>query len=242
LGVDKAKYDFALTWDKLRAGSTQDCLENWSFILDKHKQSFIQLALACNVLRFGQFELKSGRVSPYFFNAGHFNTGASILELGKFYADIIVGQNIRFQHLFGPAYKGIPLATSTAIALAQRGIETTISFNRKEVKNHGEGGQLIGAPLSGDTIIIDDVITAGTAFRESKDIITKCGGTPTAMLIALDRCERGTGDTSAIDEIKSQGIAVYSVITLFDLIDYLEERGDKEQVEAIRRYHGQYGV
>lgn len=205
------------------------------------KDAFIRLALECNVLKFGEFTLKSGRLSPYFFNAGLFYQGAALRQLGQFYAEVLVNSQLNFQHLFGPAYKGLPLATTTAVALAERGIDTTVTFNRKEAKAHGEGGQLIGAPLTGNTIIIDDVITAGTAFREAQHLIQQHGGTTTGVIIALDRCERGESNQSTLLEIKNQGIAVFSIITLFDLIDYLQRQGEQEQVHQLQRYQEQYG-
>ena len=167
------------------------------------KDAFIRLALDCNVLKFGEFTLKSGRISPYFFNAGLFYQGDALRQLGQFYAQTLIQNSIDFQHLFGPAYKGLPLATTTAVALAEAGINTTVTFNRKELKTHGEGGQLIGAPLTGNTVIIDDVITAGTAFREAQQLINAHGGQVTAVVIALDRCERGESRQSTLAEIQS---------------------------------------
>lgn len=205
------------------------------------KSSFIKLALDSKVLKFGEFTLKSGRVSPYFFNAGLFYQGNALRLLGQFYANTLIENKVEFQHLFGPAYKGLPLATTTAVALAELGYETTVTFNRKEVKNHGEGGQLIGSPLSGKTIIIDDVITAGTAFRESQTLIKEHGGQLTGVIIALDRCERGLTDKSTLSEIKAQGIDVYSIINLFDLIEYLKNEEQYEQVEKLEAYQKEYG-
>lgn len=205
------------------------------------KETFIRLALDHQVLKFGEFTLKSGRKSPYFFNAGLFYQGTALRQVGQIYADTLIQQHVTFEQLFGPAYKGLPLATATAIALAERGIEATVTFNRKEIKSHGEGGALIGAPLSGKTIIIDDVITAGTAFRESQQLINQHGGQLTAVLIALDRCERGVGHQSTLTEIRNQGIAVYSIITLFDLIDYLQQNGHEQQVELLNTYQQEWG-
>ncbi len=205
------------------------------------KSAFIKLALDCQVLKFGEFTLKSGRISPYFFNAGLFYQGNALRQLGQFYAKTLLEYQAEFDHLFGPAYKGLPLATATAIALAELGQETTVTFNRKEIKNHGEGGQLIGAPLIGKTIIIDDVITAGTAFRESQILIKENGGQLTGVIIALDRCERGLTQESALAEIKAQGINVYSIITLFDLIDYLRSTNQNEQVKKLEAYQTAYG-
>lgn len=205
------------------------------------KDAFIRLALDCNVLRFGEFTLKSGRISPYFFNAGLFYHGNALRQLGQFYAKTIMQHSIEFEHLFGPAYKGLPLATTTAIALAESGINTTVTFNRKEIKTHGEGGQLMGAPLAGNTIIIDDVITAGTAFREAQHLINAHGGRVTAVVIALDRCERGETRLSTLTEIQKQGIQVLSIITLFDLIDYLQRRDEHQLVNQLQHYQEQYG-
>ena len=205
------------------------------------KTSFIKLALDCQVLKFGEFTLKSGRISPYFFNAGLFYQGAALRQLGQFYATTLIEHQVEFDHLFGPAYKGLPLATTTAVALAELGKNCTVTFNRKEVKNHGEGGQLIGSPLSGKTIIIDDVITAGTAFRESQILIKEHGGNLTGVIIALDRCERGLTEKSALEEIKNQGINVYSIINLFDLIDYLKNNDQNEYVNKLQIYQKLYG-
>ncbi len=200
------------------------------------KTDFIRLALDADVLKFGEFKLKSGRISPYFFNAGLFYKGKDLRLLGQFYANTLIQQGIDFKHLFGPAYKGLPLATTTAVALAEMGIDTTVTFNRKEIKTHGEGGQLIGAPLCGNTVIIDDVITAGTAFREAQQLIHLHGGTLTTVVIALNRCERGLGHTSTLDEITAEGIKVLSIITLFDLIDYLKQHKEHEQVNRLEAY------
>ena len=206
------------------------------------KSAFIKFALDCHVLKFGEFTLKSGRLSPYFFNAGLFYQGSTLRQLGQFYAKTLLENQAQLEHLFGPAYKGLPLATATAIALAESGQDVTVTFNRKEVKSHGEGGQLIGAPLTGKTIIVDDVITAGTAFRESQALIKEHGGHLTGVIIALDRCERGLTHTSTLNEIKAQGIEVYSIITLFDLIDYLKSTHQKEQVTKLVDYQANYGL
>lgn len=205
------------------------------------KSSFIKLALDCQVLKFGEFTLKSGRISPYFFNAGLFYQGNALRQLGQFYAQTLIEHNAEFEHLFGPAYKGLPLATTTAIALSEAGKQCTVTFNRKEVKSHGEGGQLIGSPLTGKTIIIDDVITAGTAFRESQALIKENGGILSGVIIALDRCERGLTERSTLSEIKDQGIKVYSIINLFDLIEYLVIENQLEQVEKLHAYQKLYG-
>lgn len=208
---------------------------------DYSKSSFIRMALACGVLKFGEFTLKSGRLSPYFFNAGMFYHGYALHHLGHFYAKRLMENQIDFQHLFGPAYKGLPLATATAIALAENNIDITVTFNRKEEKDHGEGGKLIGAPLQGNTVMIDDVISAGTAFRESQQLIQANGGHLTTVVIALNRCERGITQQSAIEEIEAQGIKVLPVITFFDLIDYLEKEGNHREVERMKAYQQQYG-
>lgn len=205
------------------------------------KDAFIRLALDCNVLTFGDFTLKSGRQSPYFFNAGLFYQGHALRQLGQYYARTLLENHIDFQHLFGPAYKGLPLATTTAVALAELGVNTTVTFNRKEVKAHGEGGQLIGAPLTGNTVIIDDVITAGTAFRDARHLIHEQGAKVTAVIIALDRCERGETRRSTLAEIQQQGIQVLSLITLFDLIDYLRRHGEQAHVLRLQHYQEQYG-
>lgn len=211
------------------------------YIMNHTKSSFIKLALDCQVLKFGEFTLKSGRLSPYFFNAGLFYQGSALKQLGQFYAQTLIQNNAAFDHLFGPAYKGLPLATATAIALAEMGKESTVTFNRKEVKEHGEGGRLIGSPLNGKTIIVDDVITAGTAFRESQALIREHGGELSGVIIALDRCERGLSGKSTIEEIKEQGINVYSIITLVDLIDYLNSTQQHEQVAKLKAYQMSYG-
>ena len=205
------------------------------------KSSFIKLALDCQVLKFGEFTLKSGRLSPYFFNAGLFYHGSALRKLGQFYAQTIMSHQIEFDHLFGPAYKGLPLATTTAVALDELGKDCTVTFNRKEVKNHGEGGQLIGSPLTGKTLIIDDVITAGTAFRESQTLIKENGGILSGVIIALDRCERGLTEKSTLSEIKAQGINVYSIINLFDLIEYLKNDNQSTQVNKLEAYQELYG-
>lgn len=210
--------------------------------MEPYKKAFIRLALDSNVLKFGEFTLKSGRSSPYFFNAGLFYQGDALRQVGQFYAETLVKHAVEFQHLFGPAYKGLPLATATAIALADMGLNSTVTFNRKEIKSHGEGGQLIGAPLTGKTVIIDDVITAGTAFREAQQLIKDNGGQLTTVVIALDRCERGLSQQSTISEIQAQGIQVHSIITLFDLIEYLKQLGEMTQVERLEKYQALYGV
>lgn len=210
-------------------------------LMEMSRAGFIRLAIDCQVLKFGEFTLKSGRISPYFFNAGLFYHGESLRQLGYFYAQTLINNKVDFQHLFGPAYKGLPLATATAVALAELGVNTTVTFNRKEVKDHGEGGQLIGAPLQGKTVIIDDVITAGTAFRQAQTLIKENGGQLSCVIIALDRCERGLSNQSTVAEIQTQGIQVLSIITLFDLIEYLQEERRAEEVERLLAYQQQYG-
>jgi len=206
------------------------------------KNQFIALAIKHGVLQWGQFTLKSGRQSPYFFNMGYFNQGDSLKKVGETYADTMLSYNIPCHHLFGPAYKGIPLVTATAVALADKNVITKVTFNRKEIKDHGEGGQLIGAPLNGDTLMIDDVITAGTAFREAKRLIETSGGHLSHILVALDRCERGQSEHSALYEIKQQGIKVYSIIDFFDLIHYLEQNNQQNQLQLMQNYHQLYGT
>jgi orotate phosphoribosyltransferase len=205
---------------------------------------FIELCLARGVLRFGEFKLKSGRVSPYFFNSGLFNTGRAIAELGRFYADALVRSGIAYEMLFGPAYKGIPLVTVTAAAIADRhGRDVPWSFNRKEAKDHGEGGSIVGAPLEGRVVIVDDVITAGTAIRESVELIRSSGAQPAGVLIALDRQERGRGALSAIQEVEEMfGLPVVSILKLADLVAHLEGIGAAERLDAVRSYRDQYGV
>ena len=210
-----------------------------------YQKAFIEFALSRDVLRFGEFTLKSGRVSPYFFNAGLFNTGSALARLGQYYAEAIVESGLNFDVLFGPAYKGIPLAAACSVALAdhhQR--DVPYSFNRKEAKAHGEGGNIVGSPLQGRILIIDDVITAGTAIRESMQIIDAAGAKPAGVLIALDRQEKGTGELSAIQEVEQQyNIPVLSIIKLEDLISYLEQQPDMQaNLAAVMAYREQYGI
>ena len=210
-----------------------------------YKREFIELALELGVLRFGEFTLKSGRVSPYFFNAGLFSTGYAAAKLGRFYAAAIAESDVRFDMLFGPAYKGIPLVTLTAASLAeQHDIDVPYSFNRKEAKAHGEGGSIVGAALSGDVLIVDDVITAGTAVREAYQIIAAAGARIAGLIISLDRQERGQGPYSAVQELKqSLGIPVISIVRLDDLIAILEESSEYERhLEPVLAYRRQYGV
>jgi orotate phosphoribosyltransferase len=206
--------------------------------------SFINLCLELGVLRFGEFKLKSGRLSPYFFNAGLFNTGRALAELGRAYAEAITKADLQFDVLFGPAYKGIPLVAAASIALADHhGRDAPWAFNRKEAKDHGEGGALVGAPLRGRVLIVDDVITAGTAIREAIDIIRAAGAEPVGVVLALDRQERGRGALSAVQEVEQTlGLPVTSILELGDLIDHLEAAGDETRAEAIKRYRNEYGV
>lgn len=210
-----------------------------------YQREFLDFAIDIGVLRFGQFTLKSGRISPYFFNSGLFNTGASLARLGRYYAQAVAASNIEFDMIYGPAYKGIPLAASLAIALADHhDRDMPYCFNRKEAKDHGEGGTIVGAPLAGRVLIIDDVISAGTSVRESVDIIQAAGATPAGVVIALDRQERGKGETSAIQEVeRDYGLTVASIVGLQELITYLaEQAGQEEALAAIRAYHEEYGV
>ena len=210
-----------------------------------YKREFLGFALDAGVLKFGEFTLKSGRKSPYFFNAGLFNSGRSLAQLGRFYASAIVDAGVSFDLLYGPAYKGIPLAAATSIALADHhSRDIPYSFNRKEAKDHGEGGNIVGSALRGDVLIIDDVITAGTSVRESVDIITGRGARPSSVVIALDRQERGQHRRSAVDEVREQfGMPVLSIVTLTDLIEYLQDHPDtREALQAVRDYRDRYGV
>jgi orotate phosphoribosyltransferase len=210
-----------------------------------YQHEFIEFAIDAGVLRFGDFTLKSGRLSPYFFNAGLFNTGKHLARLGRFYAQAIIDSRIRFDVLFGPAYKGIPLAAAAGIALADHhNRDVPWCFNRKETKDHGEGGNLVGAGLSGRVLLIDDVITAGTAIRESVDIIQAAGATPAGVVIALDRQERGRDERSAIQEVEETlGITVISIVTLEHLVRYLQRKPDRgDDVEKILDYRTRYGV
>jgi orotate phosphoribosyltransferase len=210
-----------------------------------YQHQFIEFALQTGVLRFGSFTLKSGRISPYFFNSGLFNTGASLARLGRFYAQAITESGLDYDVLFGPAYKGIPLAATTVVALAdQHQRDVPYIFNRKETKDHGEGGQLVGAELKGKVLIIDDVISAGTSVRESVEIIKIANAKPAGVIIALDRQERGLDTRSAIQEVEQEHqIPVISIINLNDLLDYLEnDENLTEHLEAVKAYRQQYGV
>jgi len=208
------------------------------------RQDFIRFAVEEQVLRFGEFVTKAGRLSPYFFNAGLFNHGASLLKLARFYAQAIRASGVEFDMLFGPAYKGITLAGATAMMLAEDGLDIPFAFNRKEAKDHGEGGVLIGAPLQGRVLIIDDVISAGTSVRESVELIRAHGATPAAVSIALDRKERGKGELSAVQEVqRDYGIPVVAVAGLKDLMTFLGERPDLADNQAkVQAYRDQYGV
>jgi len=213
--------------------------------MQDYQREFIDFALNQGVLRFGEFTLKSGRISPYFFNAGLFNTGASLARLGRYYAQAIVDSGIEFDLLYGPAYKGIPLAAVTAAALYdQHGRDLPYAFNRKEAKDHGEGGVIVGHPLEGRVMIIDDVISAGTSVRESVQIIQELDATPAGVVIALDRQERGQGERSAIQEVEDDyGMPVSAILRLEQLIEYLEGKPDAlESLHRIRDYRQTYGV
>eukprot|EP01137_Pigoraptor_chileana_P013773 Opistho-2@67674 len=210
-----------------------------------YQEQFIHLATECKVLSFGEFKLKSGRISPYFFNAGLFNRGAALAKLGRYYASAIVDSGIEFDVLFGPAYKGIPLAASTAVSLAlDHGRDIPYAFNRKEAKDHGEGGNIVGHPLVGRVLIIDDVITAGTAIRESIDIITAAGAQPVGVVLALDRNERGKeGDLTAVQEVTAQfGIPVVSIVALDQITEFIRSSGsDAALLAKIEAYRAEYG-
>jgi orotate phosphoribosyltransferase len=210
-----------------------------------YQSEFIELCTQLGVLRFGSFTLKSGRESPYFFNAGLFNTGAAIAAVGRAYAHALSASDLNFDMLFGPAYKGIPLVTITAAALAERHRrDVPFAFNRKEAKDHGEGGRIVGSPLKGRVLIVDDVITAGTAIRESIEIIRTSGATPAGVLLALDRQERASGgDYSAVQEVRSQyQIPVVSVINLSDLMHHVSRTGQAGELSSMRQYRERYGL
>ncbi|MEH6595598.1 MAG: orotate phosphoribosyltransferase [Colwellia polaris] len=210
-----------------------------------YQREFIEFALAKQVLRFGEFTLKSGRTSPYFFNAGLFNTGRDLARLGRFYAAALQDSKIEYNLLFGPAYKGIPIATTTAVALADSyDIDMPYCFNRKEAKKHGEGGSLVGSALEGKVMLVDDVITAGTAIRESMEIIQAHGAELSGVLIALDRQEKGQAELSAIQEVERDfNTKVISIVTLADVISYLEEQPDMvDSLVSIRKYRENFGI
>lgn len=213
--------------------------------MQTYQREFLDFAIEVGVLRFGEFQLKSGRLSPYFFNAGLFNTGGRLARLGKFYAEAIRNSDIDFDLLYGPAYKGIPLVAAAAVALAERHyLDLPFAFNRKEAKDHGEGGSLIGAPLKGRVLIVDDVITAGTSVRESVDLIRAHGAEPAGVVIALDRQEQGPQGRSAITEVEQDfGIPVESIVQLDHLVAYLIEQGTQpELLSSIQAYRSRYGL
>lgn len=215
--------------------------------MQAYQKEFLQFVIDNDILRFGEFTLKSGRTSPYFFNAGLFNTGNKLAFLARCYAAAIADADIDFDVMFGPAYKGIPLAATTAVALAaEHDIDKPYCFNRKEAKDHGEGGSIVGSPLTGKIMIIDDVITAGTAIREAADIISSSGAQLAGIAVAMDRQEKGTGQLSAIQEIEQQyQIKIVSIITLNDIITYLQEAADNslgQHLEAVNAYRSEYGV
>ena len=213
--------------------------------MQDYQRSFLDFALDKGVLRFGEFTLKSGRISPYFFNAGLFNTGSSLARLGRYYAQTIVDSQIEFDLLYGPAYKGIPLAAVTAAALYDHHRrDVAYAFNRKEIKDHGEGGIIVGHPLEGRVLVIDDVISAGVSVRESVDIIHAQGAELAGVVIALDRQEKGQGDQSAIQEVEeSLGVPVAAIARLENLVSYLQQRGDSPQhLRSITAYRERYGV
>ena len=212
--------------------------------MEQYQNDFVDFMLEIGALKFGEFTLKSGRLSPYFFDAGQFNQGNHLSRLGQFYAHAIDASSIKFDVLFGPAYKGIPLAAAAAIALNDSfNRNVPYSFNRKEAKDHGEGGSIVGHPLEGDILIIDDVITAGTAIREAQEIIQNSGANPKGVIVALDRQEKGNGDLSAIQEVeKVFGITVLSIINLSHIIDDLKSNNDSKVLTKIEHYRSQYGV
>ena len=211
----------------------------------RFQQDFIELALECDVLQFGEFELKSGRISPYFFNAGKFSTGGALARLGRCYAAALHASGVHVDMLFGPAYKGIPLVSTTAMALSeQHGVDLPFAFNRKEAKTHGEGGNIVGAPLAGDVVVIDDVMTAGTAIRESMAMLNESGARGAGVVIGLDRGERGDGERSAVQQVEQDwGLTVVSVVSLHDIIAWVESNPAMTQHrEALEQYRERYGV
>jgi len=213
--------------------------------LQDYKTEFIEFAIKRNVLRFGEFTLKSGRISPYFFNAGLFNTGGDLAKLGRYYAAALQATNVDFDVLFGPAYKGIPIATTTAVALSNDyNLDVPYCFNRKEAKTHGEGGSLVGSPLEGRIMLVDDVITAGTAIRESMQLIEQHNASLAGVLIALDRQERGQGELSAIQEVERDfNTQVISIVTLADVVAYLSaNETNADAVATINQYREKYGI
>ena len=212
--------------------------------MSNFRQDFIRFAVRQKVLCFGEFQTKAGRLSPYFFNAGLFNDGAALRNLSQFYAQAILASELPFDMLFGPAYKGIPLVAGTAITLAEQGRNVPYCYNRKEAKDHGEGGTTVGAKLQGRVLIIDDVISAGTSVRESIEMISAAGAKPCGVVIALDRMERGLGEFSAAQEVqRNYGIPVVSIATLDDLLGYLQDEADMVQdLAAVQSYRDRYGV
>lgn len=212
--------------------------------MQHYQREFIQFAMAQEALKFGEFTLKSGRKSPYFFNMGTFNSGRALAQLGRFYAEAIIASGIEYDMLFGPAYKGIPLVAAVAVALAEHhNQDVPWAFNRKEAKDHGEGGWLVGAPLEGKVLVIDDVITAGTAIREVATLFEQTTASMCGVVVALDRQEKGQNELSAIQEVAhSLSIPVASIVGLTDIIAYLEGGSDQEQLSAMQDYRKQYGV
>ncbi len=214
-------------------------------MLEEYKRSFIEFALAQGALKFGEFQLKSGRISPYFFNAGQFHTGNALAKLGQYYAAALKASGIHVDGLFGPAYKGIPLVAATAVAMAsQYQLDIPYTFNRKEAKDHGEGGTLVGAPLAGDVVIIDDVITAGTAIREVMPYFEGDNARAVGVMVAIDRQEKGQGDRSAIQEVeRTFDLSVINVISLDDIVQYMQEEAVYEQeLNAIGSYRAEFGI
>ncbi|MBD3648528.1 MAG: orotate phosphoribosyltransferase [Pseudomonadales bacterium] len=213
--------------------------------MEEYQKQFLKFAIESEVLQFGAFELKSGRNSPYFFNAGLFNSGAVLRRVGQFYAEALVRSGIEFDMLFGPAYKGIPLVSTTAIALAeQQGMDVPYAFNRKEVKDHGEGGNLVGAPLKGDVVIVDDVITAGTAIREVMTLLEESEARAVGVIVAIDRQEKGKGELSAIQEVeRDYDVEVVSVVKLEDLIEFARtDAGLEPRLQSMEDYRNKYGI
>jgi orotate phosphoribosyltransferase len=213
--------------------------------LRDYQRDFIEFALGHGVLRFGEFTLKSGRISPYFFNAGLFNTGGRLAGLGRFYADAIVASGLEFDVLLGPAYKGIPIAAATAVQLSERhGLDVPWAFNRKEAKDHGEGGLIVGTPLEGRVLIVDDVITSGAAIREVMTVVAATPGKLAGVLVSVDRQERGLSELSAIQEVeRDNNVSVQAIVTLGDVIAYLHETGEHaEHLAAVLEYRSRYGV
>ncbi|MBC7709235.1 MAG: orotate phosphoribosyltransferase [Rhizobacter sp.] len=212
--------------------------------MNNFRQDFLRFALECDVLRFGEFTTKSGRLSPYFFNSGLFNTGDTLARLGRYYADAALASGVPFDMIYGPAYKGIPLVSALAIGLAEKGHNLPYSFNRKEAKDHGEGGLIVGAPLAGRVLVVDDVITAGTSVRESVQLIREHGAEPAGVLIMLDRMERGTGTLSAVQEVTAQfGIPVIAIASLPDVLALVSANNALTEFRGkIEVYRGKYGV